>query len=472
VLDRAVARRCLLSTDTGAALLGNVTKDCGDALVEILLDDTLQLTTSSTPPPRRLSSDAFHPDELRQMAEAIGFRGFEWSTEAGLVCDWLKPNPTPKYAGWFDGDLAVWEAMLVKPASRTLRRVDPNQHLAAARLARDERLFLEPAERTILSNGNQESYPVDLVAHAQLVGEHLGGQQYLKALAQTIVKSARNEQDAACRLIVFVQRSIFRDPVSQPLTRDGGTPDSLTTLLSARGRCSHTASLLVDVFGHAGLQARMRQLTNHVIAEVLIDGRWVIADADVFKNGVIPVNRSGEMLSMDDLEANPYQIDRFPPTGWWIRPGTRFTLGAGGGVVEGYVDALDSDERGFVSGYYVPVAQGYPPPVPVIRQFRVENGRVLLEWSSSKRGDAPVWYRVRVGTTSRAWTYDDPGDADEVLRSTAADVVDVEIDETRLEHAIDAMAPQLYASVTAVNDRVQLEPDTFFWPSEEATFVE
>jgi hypothetical protein len=77
-----------------------------------------------------------------------------------------------------------------------------------------------------------------------------------------------------------------------------------------------------------------------------------------------------------------------------------------------------------------------------------------------------------VGTTSRAWTYDDPGDADEVLRSTAADVVDVEIDETRLEHAIDAMAPQLYASVTAVNDRVQLEPDTFFWPSEEATFVE
>jgi len=255
--------------------------------------------------------------------------------------------------------------------------------------------------------------------------------------------------------------------VSQPLTREGGTPDSLTTLLCARGRCSHTAALLVDLFGHAGLEARTRQLTNHVIAEVLIDGRWVIADADVFKNGVIPVNRSGEILSMEDLEANPYQIDRFPPTGWWIRRGTRFALGASGGIVEGYVDALDPDERGFVSGYYVPTARGYPPLVAVIREFTVENGRVVLEWSSSKTDDAPVRYRVRVGTASRGWTYDDPGDADEVLQSTAADVVDVETPHTRLEHQIAVTPPQLYASVTAVNDRVQLEPDTFFWPSEE-----
>jgi hypothetical protein len=80
-------------------------------------------------------------------------------------------------------------------------------------------------------------------------------------------------------------------------------------------------------------------------------------------------------------------------------------------------------------------------------------------------------YRVIVGTRSRAWTYDDPGDADEILRATSSDVIARETRETRLEQSIDVTAPQLFASVTAVNDRSEREPETFFWPSEEATYT-
>ena len=48
----------------------------------------------------------------------------------------------------------------------------------------------------------------------------------------------------------------------------------------ARGRCGHTARILVDLCRHAGLEARIREFPRHVVAEVCCDGRWVVADAD------------------------------------------------------------------------------------------------------------------------------------------------------------------------------------------------
>jgi len=238
--------------------------------------------------------------------------------------------------------------------------------------------------------------------------------------------------------------------------------------MSARGRCSHTTALLIDVFTRAGLEARPRQLTNHVIAEVKVDGRWVIADADAFKNGIVLRNRGGQLLSLDDVRDDPYQLDRYQPTGWWIRPGSRFTTGATGRQVTGYVDALDPAERGFVSGYYNASARGYPPPLPLIDHFEVSSGRLIVEWKPARdQRSRDVRYRVAVGSASRGWTYDAPGMGDQIRRTPQRDVCYVETAETRVDVPIDATAPRLYVSVTACNERVEVEPETFFWPSEE-----
>lgn len=470
--DRLVltlAHRSLMSLGLGQELLAQVEQDCGPELYRTLLNDVWSLVNDGRAPRRPIPSEAFLPDEFHALAESIGFADFQWSIEAGLACDWLTPVPVAKYDGYFQGHLAVWETMFVKPEVSVALPVDPARHIGAAGAARNERLFVEPSATSVLSNASTDTYPHELVDRARRIGRQMGGPAYLTALVKALVDGATSETEIARRLIVFVQRSIFRDPVSQPLNGDGGMPEPLTVLLCARGRCSHTTALLIELFGAAGLEARARQLTNHVAAEVRVGGRWVIADADAFKNGVVPVNRNGELLSMDDLAADPYQLDRFQPSGWWIRPRSPFTRGATGRTVTGYVDALDPDQRGFLSGYYVPVARGYPPSLPRITRFWARDGRLLLEWTASTATDARVLgYRVAVGSSSRDWSYDDPGSGDEIVQGCPHDLLQVETAAVRIEVPRSGLPATVFASVTAYSDRIDLEPETYFWPSDEA----
>lgn len=465
---RAIARHCLSTTDAGVALMRQVADDCGTAFEERLVDEVWEMLQTGHRPARHIPSEAYQPEELQELAVAAGFASFQWSVEGALACDWLRPEPAAKYAGYYNDELSVWEALFTKPQVMPLWDVDPARHLAAARTARDERLFLEPAPHSVLSDASRDGYPQDLVNHARSLAAQIGGPRYLEALALKLVDGSVSDEERVRRLIVFVQRSIFRDPISQPLTSDGDTPDALTILLCSRGRCSHTASVLVELFRHAGFDARARQLANHVVAEVLVNGRWALADADAFKNGVIPVNRSAELLTMDDLLTDPYQLDRFQPSGWWIRKGSRFARGVGGGSVYGYVDALDPDRRGFVSGYYVPAAKGAPPSLPAITRFEIRHGRLFLEWTASTvAGSQLRGYRVAVGSTSRGWTYEHPGDGDEILRPCPCDLLRIETASTRVDMRLDVPPSALFASVTACSDRIELEPDTYFWPSEE-----
>jgi len=285
-----------------------------------------------------------------------------------------------------------------------------------------------------------------------------------------VTSGAATEEDAVHRLLEFVQRSLFRDPVSQPLTAEGGVPDAGVILFSARGRCGHAARLVLELAQQAGLDARLLQLPAHVVAEVKVEDRWVLVDADTFKNGVIPVNRQGRLPTLEDLMTDPYQLDRYPPTGWYLRPNTRWTRGMLGEQVRGYVDALEPDERGFVSGYFVPAAQGFPPSLPRTVRLEVHRDCFHLQWSpSTVKHDTLLGYRVRVGTTSRGWTYEDFGADDAVLRSTPADVLSVQTPQTCVEGPIPPEARRLYASVTPVSSRIDKEPQTHFQPSEEVS---
>jgi transglutaminase-like putative cysteine protease len=470
-LLRAVAPLMILAAvDAGRELLAQV-KHLGKDAVTQLRSDVRHMLRGNDLRASQAGFAAVQPDEFARFANVAGFVDFQWAAEGGLITDWLADPVPPRFPGYLDGQLAVWECLMTRPGPVT-PPADPARHIATARHAAATPLFLEPGPKPVISNRSFAAFPSALLDHARGQAALFGGTVYLKKLAQAITDGSSTEDDAARRLIRFVQASIFRDPISQPVNADGSLPDPATILFCARGRCGHCSSLLAELANAAGLEARVRQLPSHVTCEMRVARRWVIADADAFKHGILPVNRSGDLVSMDELDDDPYLLDRFPATGWYMRPGTRYTRAAGGSQVTGYVDACEPERRGFVSGYYVPRAVGYPPTLPANLRWTRAADRFRLEWSPSEvRGGRLVEYRVYVSSTPRGWTYDDLGDDKLVAEPLAGDVLSIRTTKCSVDGPILHDSRRLHASVVAVSDRIELEPKTCFPPSDEAVLL-
>ena len=475
-IDRELYKWLISHSHTGNELLNYISQYCGEDYVEMLVADVSSILKGENYPSNCQITRAISPVELEEETKQEGFIEFQWSTEGNIVCDWLIPSVKPKYEGYYKRNISVWECIFAKPGD--IGGVVTQEYFTKlCRSAMERPVYIGSSDLTVLSNGSRYSYPLSLLQYAKILSARIGGANFLKKLTKELVKDADSDEEIYKAVISFVQRSIFRDPVAQPVNEDGSLPDSLTTLFCARGRCGHVSLLLVDMFTSIGFDARLIQLPKHVAAEVKIDGRWVIADADIFKHGIIPYNKKGKIISMEDIQENPYQLDIFPATGWFIRPNSRYVRGALGCKVIGYVDALEPEKRGFISGYYSSEAEGYPPSIPEIEAFKkvghnIFFGRkMLLQWAPSRTEDNDLLYRVCVGTKSREWTYDDLKYCSNTFKATSCDVLMIETKNSFIEFNVPNRVKELYAAVTAVNSRVNKEPDTYFWPSEEVKYV-
>lgn len=465
---RSIAPLTLLSTvDAGRELLARV-RSLGADRVTQLRSDIRQILRGGEPSRLLTSIGAIQPDEFGAIAVAAGFADFQWAIEGGLGVDWHCEALPSRFPGYIDGQLAVWECLLTRPAP-VVPLVDPARHIEAAQQASRHPVYIESSPHPVISNRSTTAFSPAFLELARRQADLFGGIEYLRRLSAKLTDGATTEDEVARRIVRFVQGAIFRDPVSQPMIEDGSIPDAVTSLLCARGRCGHCSSLLSALAQAAGLEARVTQLPRHVTCEMRVNGRWVIADADAFKHGVIPTNRGGSLIGFDDLTENPYQLDRFPATGWYMRPATRYTQAAGGSQVTGYVDALEPNQRGFVSGYYDPSAVGYPPSLPSNLRWTKGSASFRLEWSPSLvRSGRLVEYRVYVSTKSRGWTYDELGDDRPVSAPLDGDVQSGRTTDCFIEGPIPSGSRNLFASVVAVSDRVEKEPDTNFQPSEES----
>lgn len=466
-VQRGVARLLLEPTSVGRDLYCAVLNGCGPSHLARLGSNSLELLRGGNAMDPDDSERAYLPTEFEELARAAGFAEFQWYHEGGLVCDWRLPAAPAMYPSHHAGQLAVWECLMIRPEPLELP-VSVERHLEAARQAWREPVFVENSRHTVLGSPGSGFFPRPLLELARWQAEAHGGAAYFRRLAAQLISAARNSEEAVRAIVRFVQDALFRDPVAQPLTESGECPDAATILFCARGRCGHAAKLVTGLCAAAGLQARLRQFPQHLIAEVEVDGRWVVADADAYKNGIIPTNRQGMLLSLEDLETNPFQLDRFPPTGWFLRPDTRFTAGARGFQVRGYVDALEPEQRGYVSGYYVERAKGAPPSLPGDLRFEVFKHTFRLTWTAARSEfDGLLGYRVAVGSRSRGWNCHEPVNADLVMRPIAADILGAETTATVIEGEIPSHAQCLYASITPFTTRIEKEPDTYFQPSEE-----
>jgi Transglutaminase-like superfamily len=68
------------------------------------------------------------------------------------------------------------------------------------------------------------------------------------------------------------------------------------------GLCDDAASLFWALATHAGLESRVWFLNGHLVAEALIDGRWVVFDSDL---EAYYLDRSGRPAGVAQLAADP-----------------------------------------------------------------------------------------------------------------------------------------------------------------------
>jgi SAM-dependent methyltransferase len=331
------------------------------------------------------------------------------------------------------------------------------------------------------------------LAHARVVDRVA----VLRDLYRDVTRGAATDEERVLRCVTFAQLHFFHHFGGQPMHDGRPVQDPVASLLLDIGRCGASAAFLVDLFACNNIPSRLAGGAAHTWAEALCDGRWVIADANLFPPGILPRNESGGLLSTDEAIVDPRLLDRapsyinyhyeyidaflheYPETerdlGRWLRwpllPSSGYfgsSLFAGepcvqrsrkvGGPAEWSADgafgwsALESE---LVSIEGTPVLQR-PSQV---RDVRIDGNEVV--WTPASAADGgPVRYRLFVSATSRGWEYDAlPVGCTFDLSGTT-----LVVDEPRV--ALDSVALEgRYLSVVA--ESPLLDERVFYLPSRE-----
>ncbi len=433
-----------------------------------LLSDISRIVQEGGLPTQMTQAQSYMPKEFSLEVEQAGFTQFESGPESSIVTENWVPDIEPKYQPQHhSGFPTVWEGLFLKPTVLDVP-VSLQVHLDAGMTASRTKVFVSGTPNVILSNMTESSFPSELLEWAHRKARALGGAKYIEKLGAVLRESGDTHPELiASRIICFVQGALYRDPISQPLEKDGSLPDPLVILCTARGKCGHAAKLVVALAEAAGLQARVRQFPHHVSAEISVNGQWVLAEADIFKNGILTKKKDGHLITLDEWKKRPTLLDCFPATGWMVLPGSWSARDWLGNPTKGYVDVLTPADRGFVSNYFVESTAGAPPTLAHITEIRRDDDFLSLRWDPSTLDKGRViGYKVRIGTTSRGWNYATSVAGDNFASQTGADITELETTDCAVR-VFAKQGPPIYASVTAVSDRIELEPNTWFWPSEE-----
>jgi transglutaminase-like putative cysteine protease len=137
---------------------------------------------------------------------------------------------------------------------------------------------------------------------------------YNALVAQTIRSDMRDEEKALALMrraegIVRERRAIFGESPQNGVrcVRTAVLRSGDTELLQADGACGSASSIFAESCQHAGIPARLCQLTDslgttrHVIAEAMVGGRWVVVDA-LF--GRVFRDRGGRMVGCAEVAAD------------------------------------------------------------------------------------------------------------------------------------------------------------------------
>lgn len=123
-----------------------------------------------------------------------------------------------------------------------------------------------------------------------------------------VVDPSMNEKQKAVALWRAVVEGRRHDWPAHPEAKD---PVKLLGVYGY-GFCSHAAQALAEFAQEVGLNSRVRQARGqHVVAEIMVDGRWAVFDADGEAYYIKP---DGVLASADDLRQDPGLLALSPST--------------------------------------------------------------------------------------------------------------------------------------------------------------
>jgi hypothetical protein len=259
--------------------------------------------------------------------------------------------------------------------------------------------------------------------------------KYWRELAPLVAGDTREPGELANKVGDFVRRQIYYNPVQEL------GPDPMLALESHDGRCGRSVAVALRLCQELGLEARQVDLRHHVVAEVYYDDAWHLLDPLVC--GGRPPQRDGQVLSVAEIQAAPYEVDRLPLDCFVYEPELLRTTD--GFNLLGYVFG-EWGSQPYYSGYYG-AAWDYPPTLPhILPARRLDEHHIELRWAPSiKQGGGTVCYRLEL--------FDD-----RALTQKLGDMI--------LPQAGHVVAPEsmrmLYFRVSAMDDHRHHQPQTWY----------
>ena len=145
---------------------------------------------------------------------------------------------------------------------------------------------------------------VSLITLVYAGGWELSVRQYLKGFSDAIVPAAATAEQKVEAILTWMRVGPSRDIAADPAVLSQRDPEATLNYRQLLTVCGTATNAFLNVARSAGLSARRLLLLNpehtvkHVVAEVLIDGRWVVADASY---RVLLRDSHGHLLTRNEL---------------------------------------------------------------------------------------------------------------------------------------------------------------------------
>jgi hypothetical protein len=152
--------------------------------------------------------------------------------------------------------------------------------------------------------GTNLLFAVALIALVYAGGWELSVRQYLKGFSDAIVPAAAPPVQKVEAILTWMRGGPPRDVAADPGILPQRDPETTLNYRQLLAVCGTATNAFLNVARSAGLSTRRLLLLNrehtvkHVVAEVLIDGRWVVADASY---RVLMRDAHGHLLTRGEL---------------------------------------------------------------------------------------------------------------------------------------------------------------------------
>lgn len=285
------------------------------------------------------------------------------------------------------------------------------------------------------------------LAWARALARRQSPNAFLAELVRRHAPAELPAEERVKRLVTFAQRHFFHHFAGQPMIGPGRLLlDPVAVFAFQACRCGSAARLLVDAFLFAGFEARLVGAACHTAAEVLVGGRWLLADASLYPPGIMPRDTTGRLIDIDTLVRAPELLDvapsyinyhheyieaflaRYPETAPAIGKyldapllpstayfGREFFAGRTGGQLTRYAKRGGANDwerdasYGWESLDLAAIAQGEPrdteqrPRQP--RYIRIEGPDLVWDPSPASPGTTAIEWSAHLSSRTRGWSY-------------------------------------------------------------------